>query len=536
MESAEIWYELGKTCSEMGLLDKAADAFRKAIEQNLRSGLLYIELAEIYVQQENFTNALSLYQKSLDFLVTSKDQAQVWGRIGNAYTRLNEYGKAIQAFQKADDILPGQTGIETSEEESTGNQSIAEAFLADDDTEGESAPSDEIEETDQENRDVIEDGADKPVQEGANVWNELGLVLFKVGAYDDAIDAYQKAITIDPALGYLYSNLGQVFSIQGKLVEAVQQYEKSLKLLDNRKDRSVSWTRLGDIYRQLGRAEKAEPAYLFAEVLSQTIAVYNNEYRQVKLDAICTNADAVRGMDEIGDLVQSIRIFGIIQPLLVCPGRNEPGKFTLISGRRRLEAARIAGLKEVPAIVRRATNQEILELSVSENIHHLAVTPFDLAHSYMRMANEFELSIEEISTRISRSCHSVANTMKMLEPLQAAKPAKNDEIVTCGQKIIDRSLATIQAQYSEIPDILPEGGHSVKGVESDTQNEEIAPISESSAESTPALWYLRSGNEENAAKQEEAVLPELSLLTRARQVLKSNPQIRRLWADSSNRT
>ena len=84
MESAEIWYELGKTCSEMGLLDKAADAFRKAIEQNLRSGLLYIELAEIYVQQENFTNALSLYQKSLDFLVTSKDQAQVWGRSGKA--------------------------------------------------------------------------------------------------------------------------------------------------------------------------------------------------------------------------------------------------------------------------------------------------------------------------------------------------------------------------------------------------------------------------------------------------------------------
>ena len=119
-------------------------------------------------------------------------------------------------------------------------------------------------------------------------------------------------------------------------------------------------------------------------------------------------------MDEIGDLAQSIRIFGIIQPLLVCPGRNESGKFTLISGRRRLEAARMAGLKEVPVIVRKATNQEILELSISENIHHLAVTPFDLAHSYMRMANEFELSIEEISTRISRSCHSVANTMKML--------------------------------------------------------------------------------------------------------------------------
>ena len=196
----------------------------------------------------------------------------------------------------------------------------------------------------------------------------------------------------------------------------------------------------------------------------------------------------------------------------------------------------MAGLKEVPVIVRKATNQEILELSISENIHHLAVTPFDLAHSYMRMANEFELSIEEISTRISRSCHSVANTMKMLEPPQPAKPAKNDEIVTNGQKIIDRSLATIQAQYSEIPDILPEEALSFQLAESDTQTEETAPSTEASAESTPALWYLKTNNEENAVKQEEDVLPELSLLTRARQVLKSNPQIRRLWADSSNRT
>ena len=527
MESAEIWYELGKTCSEMGLSDKAADAYRKAIEQKLQSGLLYTELAEIYVQQENFTNALSLYQKSLDLFTTPKDQAHVWGRIGNAYTRLNEYGKAIQAFQKADDILPGLISKENSAEESTGSQSKAEAYLAED----ESAINDEIEDAEQENLDVIADEEDRPVQEGANVWNELGLVLFKVGAYDDAIDSYQKAITIDPTIGYLYSNLGQVFSIQGKLIEAVQQYEKGLKLLENNRDKSVSWTRLGDIYRQLGRFEQAEPAYLLAEVLTQTIAVYNNEYRQVKLDAICTNADEVRGMDEIGDLAQSIRIFGIIQPLLVCPGRNESGKFTLISGRRRLEAARMAGLKEVPVIVRKATNQEILELSISENIHHLAVTPFDLAHSYMRMANEFELSIEEISTRISRSCHSVANTMKMLEPPQPAKPAKNDEIVTNGQKIIDRSLANIQAQYSEIPDILPEEALSFQLAESDTQTEETAPSTEASAESTPALWYLKTNNEENAVKQEEDVLPELSLLTRARQVLKSNPQIRRLWAD-----
>ena len=525
MESAEIWYKLGKTCSEIGMLEKAAEAFEKAIEQQMQSGLLYNELAEIYLLQGNFTGALPLYQKSLELFSSPKELSQVWGRIGNACTRLNEYGKAIQAFQKAAEFQPKPSREEGAVEDQPNSKVEDLVFPLQDEQAADLEDETDTEETDEQNAQPAVNEDDGAVQESANVWNELGLVLFKVGAYEDAIDSYQKAISINPAIGYLYSNLGQVYTIQGKLVEAVQQYEKSLQLLVSNKDKSVSWTRLGDIYKQLGKPGHAEPAYLLAEVLIQTTAVFNNEYRQVKLETINTNADPVRGMAEIGDLVQSVRVFGIIQPLLVCPGRNDPGKFTLISGRRRLEAARLAGLKEVPVIVRLATNQEILELSLSENIHHHAVTPFELASAYVKMTNDFELSIEEISGRTGRSSHSVANTMKMLEPPQPIKPISNDTIRENGQKIIDRSLAALQAKKQDgsvdnPTQVLPLLSGKPESLVVGSGSEKIAveaPV--------PVLWYLepRKMVESSTAKQEKAKPEGVSLLSRARRVLKSNP-------------
>ena len=282
-----------------------------------------------------------------------------------------------------------------------------------------------------------------------------------------------------------------------------------------------------------GKFEHAEPAYLLADVLIQTTSVFNNEYRQVKLETISTNTDPVRGMDEIDELVQSVRNLGIIQPLIVCPGRNEPGKYTLIAGRRRLEAAKLAGLKEIPVIVRIASNQEIFEISLNENIHHVAVTPFELGQAYLKMADDFELSIEEISARVSRSCHSVANTMKMFEPPQPPKPAEEKEVQKIGQAIINRSLAEIRAQNSETPDLFPE-------LELPTQVEDVQFESEFSLdgvdpnlESVPTLWYLESPAEDELAKKDEGTATEpTSLLSRARRMLNNNTQARRKWADS----
>src|SRR5688572_18676460 len=96
---------------------------------------------------------------------------------------------------------------------------------------------------------------------GFDIWNELGNIYFKVGAFDEAIDAYNKAIELDFRIGWLYSNLGFAYVRKGKFADAIPMYEKSIELLNNDEDKAVSWSRLGEVYQQLKQYEQAIRAY-----------------------------------------------------------------------------------------------------------------------------------------------------------------------------------------------------------------------------------------------------------------------------------
>ncbi len=96
---------------------------------------------------------------------------------------------------------------------------------------------------------------------GFDIWNELGNIYFKVGAFDEAIDAYNKAIELDFRIGWLYSNLGFAYVRKGKFADAIPMYEKSIELLTNDEDKAVSWSRLGEVYQQLKQYEQAVQAY-----------------------------------------------------------------------------------------------------------------------------------------------------------------------------------------------------------------------------------------------------------------------------------
>ena len=548
MKSSEIWTELGNTYFKTGELDKAIDAYCKAIEQKTLSGWSYCNLATIYVQQGRLLEAIPLYQKSLELFSSLKDKAATWGRLGNIYRNLNEHGKAIQAYQKADEILPSQncsnpsllTSLERAinepdidlqtEYDSVGevNQSVQPLLLSTDGT----IKVDASVEIPTPVQGLSEGGSSKfenVIEQSATVWNELGLILFKVGSYDDAIDSFHKAIEIEPALGYLYSNLGQVYIAQGRLLEAVPLFEKSIELLLNKKDKAVSWNRLGDIYRQLGQFDEANAAYRLAEALNQVASMPVNEYRQVNQELITIYPGQARDFSDIDDLVGSIRIHGIIQPLVVCPGRNDPGKFALIAGQRRLEAARRLGLKEVPVIIRQASEEEILELSINENIHSAAISPFDLANMYRQLVNDFDLSIEEISIRVGRSCHSVANTMKVYD-----LPQETPQLLE-----VNDSLMSLPFDMTPITDQQAHKLEDQVGVCA-AQGDEIlinaVSMDSNSNENVPTLWYLESENESVLAGAENLYSSDKSsLLSRAQNVLSCNQHSRRLWAAPSYR-
>jgi ParB family transcriptional regulator, chromosome partitioning protein len=118
------------------------------------------------------------------------------------------------------------------------------------------------------------------------------------------------------------------------------------------------------------------------------------------------------GREALGELVDSIRQHGIIQPLVV---RRVAGRNELIAGERRWRAAQEAGLTQVPIITRTATDLEVLELSLIENLQRADLNPIEEAQAYARLANEFGMRQEDIAQKVGRSRAAVANSMRLLD-------------------------------------------------------------------------------------------------------------------------
>ncbi|MFL6542157.1 MAG: ParB/RepB/Spo0J family partition protein [Chthoniobacterales bacterium] len=116
--------------------------------------------------------------------------------------------------------------------------------------------------------------------------------------------------------------------------------------------------------------------------------------------------------EALDELMESIRQHGIIQPLVVRP---VDGKHELIAGERRWRAAQQLGLAEVPVIAREATDLEVLELSLIENLQRADLNPIEESRAYERLANEFGMRQEDIAQKVGRSRAAVANSMRLLE-------------------------------------------------------------------------------------------------------------------------
>ena len=130
--------------------------------------------------------------------------------------------------------------------------------------------------------------------------------------------------------------------------------------------------------------------------------------------------------EKLMELAQSIREHGILQPLIVTRvGEN----FELIAGERRLQAAKIVGLTEVPVMLREAENQEKFELAIIENIQRHDLNPIEEARAYERLSKEFELSQESIAKKMGRSRSAIANTMRLLQlPVDIQRAVADDKI------------------------------------------------------------------------------------------------------------
>ena len=204
--------------------------------------------------------------------------------------------------------------------------------------------------------------------------------------------------------------------------------------------------------------------------LAALIPASEDGLQQADIDLIASNPHQPRERidpDALAELSQSIREHGVIQPLLVTRIRSENGvaSYQLIAGERRLQAARLAGLSQVPVLVREATGRERLELALVENLQRTDLTALEEAHAYRRLIEEFGLTQEEAAHRVGRGRVAVANAIRLLGLDGRSKASLAAGEISAGHARALLGAADEQTR-GRILDLIAEKGLNVRQTES----------------------------------------------------------------------
>lgn len=166
----------------------------------------------------------------------------------------------------------------------------------------------------------------------------------------------------------------------------------------------------------------------------------------VKITKVEPNRDQPRKVfdeDALQELADSIKQFGVIQPILV---QDRKDHYEIIAGERRWRAAKLAGLKEVPVIIKNYTEKEIVEISLIENIQREDLNPIEEAQAYKRLLSEFNLKQDEVAERVSKSRAAVTNSLRLLKLSERVQQMVIDEMISTGHA---RALLAIEKEEDQ---------------------------------------------------------------------------------------
>ena len=169
---------------------------------------------------------------------------------------------------------------------------------------------------------------------------------------------------------------------------------------------------------------------------------------KVKISKIEPNKEQPRrnfDEDALIELSESIKQHGVLQPIIV---QDRKTYYEIIAGERRWRAAKLAGLKEVPVIVKKFSDQEILEISLIENIQRENLNPIEEAIAYKRLLNEFQLKQDEVAERVSKSRTAVTNSMRLLKLCDEVQQMVIDEMLTTGHARALLAVDNPEQQYA----------------------------------------------------------------------------------------
>ncbi|MCM1193605.1 MAG: ParB/RepB/Spo0J family partition protein [Muribaculaceae bacterium] len=170
--------------------------------------------------------------------------------------------------------------------------------------------------------------------------------------------------------------------------------------------------------------------------------------------------------DALQELSDSIKQFGMIQPILV---QDRKDHYEIIAGERRWRAAKLAGLKEIPVIIRDYSEREIMEISLIENIQREDLNPIEEAQAYKRLLEEFHLKQDEVAERVSKSRAAVTNSMRLLKLCDEVQQMLIDDMISTGHARALLAIEDAEEQYTVAQQIFDEK-LSVRDVEKLVKN------------------------------------------------------------------
>lgn len=170
--------------------------------------------------------------------------------------------------------------------------------------------------------------------------------------------------------------------------------------------------------------------------------------------------------DALLELADSIKQFGVIQPIVV---QDRKDHYEIIAGERRWRAAKLAGLKEVPVIIKHYTEQEIVEISLIENIQREDLNPIEEAQAYKRLLTEFNLKQDEVAERVSKSRTAVTNSMRLLKLSDEVQQMVINDMLSTGHARALLAIENPEEQYTMAQKVFDEK-LSVRDVEKLVKN------------------------------------------------------------------
>lgn len=204
------------------------------------------------------------------------------------------------------------------------------------------------------------------------------------------------------------------------------------------------------------KLEKSKTAAKTAKSVKEEVVLEEGQVVKINITKIEPNREQPRknfDEDAILELSDSIKQYGILSPLVV---QDRKDHYEIIAGERRWRAAKKAGLKEVPAIIKNYTEQEIVEISLIENIQREDLNPIEEAQAYKRLLTEFNLKQDEVAARVSKSRVAVTNSMRLLKLCDEVQQMVIEGKISTGHARALISIENPEKQYEIAQKIFDE--------------------------------------------------------------------------------